>query len=252
MSDFSYDVFLSHSGQDKPRVRRLAERLREAGLAVWFDDWVIKPGNDIFMAMEKGLENARVQVLCLSPAALDSDWVTLERSTALFRDPANTERRFIPLLLTYCELPDTLRRYKYIDFREETVTAFEELLTACGAPTGGKRTLDTAPVSDDKMDSAGRTSAIPPTDLIAQLKTIEDLFVRAHYERAYEQFRELCMDNPDYGDYQPQANAILSRYNALQNQIISGIIPPQQQEITGREIAAAFQTCLQQFKKTNQ
>ena len=37
MADFSYDVFLSHTSKDKPRVRRLAERLKKAGLRVWFD-----------------------------------------------------------------------------------------------------------------------------------------------------------------------------------------------------------------------
>jgi len=86
---FTYDVFLSHNRQDKPRVRALAERLKEAGLQVWLDDWVIRPGDDIYLAIERGLEAARVQVLCLSPAALGSDWVALERSTVIFRDTAN-------------------------------------------------------------------------------------------------------------------------------------------------------------------
>jgi hypothetical protein len=86
---FTYDVFLSHNRQDKLRVRALAERLKEAGLRVWLDDWAIKPGDDIYLAIERGLEAARVQVLCLSPAALGSDWVALERSNVLFRDPSN-------------------------------------------------------------------------------------------------------------------------------------------------------------------
>src|SRR5262245_56271988 len=104
-SSFAYDVFLSHNSKDKPRVRRLADRLRGAGLRV---------------SIEDGLEAARVQVLCLSQAALGSDWVTLERSTVLFRDPTNAGRRFIPLLLGDCTLPESLRRYKYVDFRRET------------------------------------------------------------------------------------------------------------------------------------
>jgi hypothetical protein len=128
---FTYDVFLSHNRQDKPRVLALAERLKEAGLQVWLDDWVIRPGDDIYLAIERGLEAARVQVLCLSPAALDSEWVALERSTVLFRDPSNAGRRFVPLLLADCTLPDTLRRYKYVDFRQETQVGFEELLAAC-------------------------------------------------------------------------------------------------------------------------
>jgi WD40 repeat protein/DNA-directed RNA polymerase subunit RPC12/RpoP len=57
--------------------------------------------------------------------------VTLERSTVLFRDPTNAGRRFVPLLLADCTLPDTLRRYKYVDFRQETPAAFDELLAAC-------------------------------------------------------------------------------------------------------------------------
>jgi len=128
---FSFDVFLSHNSKDKARVRRLAKRLKEAGLRVWFDEWIIKAGDDIYLSIEQGLQSTRVQVLCLSPAALGSDWVSLERSTVLFRDPTNKSRRFIPLLLMDCDLPDVLRRYRYVDFRDETDEAFDELLDAC-------------------------------------------------------------------------------------------------------------------------
>jgi TIR domain len=54
-SRFAYDVFLSHNSRNKPRVRKLAERLKNAGLRVWLDDWVIKPGDDIYLAIERGL-----------------------------------------------------------------------------------------------------------------------------------------------------------------------------------------------------
>lgn len=40
---FRYDVFLSHNSADRPRVRRLAERLRAVELRVWFDEWIIQP-----------------------------------------------------------------------------------------------------------------------------------------------------------------------------------------------------------------
>ena len=109
-TEFTYDVFLSHNSADKPRVRQLAERLRAAGLRVWFDEWVIQPGDDIYLAIERGLEASRTLVLCLSPAALGSDWVGLERSAVLFRNPANTGRRFIPLLLADWGNPKRLAR----------------------------------------------------------------------------------------------------------------------------------------------
>src|SRR6185369_4232223 len=106
---FTYDVFLSHNAKDKVRVRQLAERMRSAGLSVWFADWIVQPGDDIYLAIEKGLETSRTLVLCMSPAAFKSDWVDLERSTGVFRDPANRNRRFIPVLLADCKIPDALR-----------------------------------------------------------------------------------------------------------------------------------------------
>jgi WD40 repeat protein/RNase P subunit RPR2 len=130
-ASFAYDVFLSHNSADKPRVRPLAERLRAAGLRVWFDEWRIKPGDIIALKVDEGLEASRVLLLCVSPAALASGWVALERSTAVHRDPSNKGRRFVPLLLADCDLPGTLRRYKYVDFRQETPAAFDELLAAC-------------------------------------------------------------------------------------------------------------------------
>src|SRR5438105_11236512 len=130
---FSYDVFLSHNAKDKPRVRRLAERLQQAGLRVWFDEWNVRSGDIISLKVDEGLEQSRVLLLCISPAALASGWVALERSTAVHRDPANAGRRFIPLLLGDCALPDTLRRYKVVDFREESEAQFAEVLATCQA-----------------------------------------------------------------------------------------------------------------------
>jgi hypothetical protein len=98
---------------------------------VWFDDWVIKPGDDVYLTLETGLAKSRVLVLFLSDASLNSEWVGLERSTALFRDPRNTDRRFVPVLLEDARLPDTIRRFRYVDYREDSDVAFRELLAAC-------------------------------------------------------------------------------------------------------------------------
>ncbi len=97
--EFQHDVFLSHSSKDKPVVRGIAERLREAGLRLWFDEWVLKPGDSIPAKIEEGLEHSRVLVLCMSANAFGSDWARLEAGTFRFRDPLNKERRFIPLRL---------------------------------------------------------------------------------------------------------------------------------------------------------
>lgn len=131
MVDFIWDIFLSHSSHDKARVRRLADSLRGEGLRVWLDDWVIEPGDDIYASIEHGIEYSRTLVLCISQAAIDSDWVKLERNTTIFRDPQNTERRFIPLLLEDCAIPIAIQRLAYVDWKVENKDALRKLIQLC-------------------------------------------------------------------------------------------------------------------------
>jgi 2-polyprenyl-3-methyl-5-hydroxy-6-metoxy-1,4-benzoquinol methylase len=129
--EFDFDVFMSYASEDKAPAKRIAERLKAEGLRVWFDDWSIGFGEDIYQAINHGIEESRTQLFLLSPHALESEWVSLERNTAIFRDPMNTSRRFIPVLLTTCDLPETLKRYKFVDYREEQNSAFKQLLSCC-------------------------------------------------------------------------------------------------------------------------
>ncbi len=92
--EFQYDVFLSHSAKDKAVVRPLAERLRQDGVKVWFDEWVLKPGDSIPSKIEEGLERSRVLVLCMSKNAFGSDWAQLESCTVRFHDLPHNEHRF--------------------------------------------------------------------------------------------------------------------------------------------------------------
>ena len=168
---FQYDVFLSHNHADKPRVQRLAERLKAGGVRLWLDDWVIQAGDIIALKVDEGLEQSRVSLLCISPAAPASGWVVLERSTAVHRDAANAGRRFIPLLLGDCALPDTLLRYKYVDFREESEAAFAEVLAPCQDQQGEyigpanrrgvKRTLQRSTTFNPISATAGGRKVLP-------------------------------------------------------------------------------------------
>ena len=129
-STFKYDVFLSHSKHDKPVVLALAERLREDGLKVWLDDWVIQPGDPIGLKIEEGLQNSRVLILCMSQDAFDSEWVSLERHTIIFRDPTNKDRRFIPLLIEEGEIPLLLKQYAYLNWKNKNDEVYDKLLNS--------------------------------------------------------------------------------------------------------------------------
>ena len=120
--EFPYDVFLSHSAKDKAVVRPLAERLRQDGLKVWLDEWVLKPGDSIPAKIEEGLEHSRVLVLCMSANAFGSDWARLEAGTCgtgnlPFRDPLNQERRFIPLRLDDAPIKGSLPQFLGMDMQ---------------------------------------------------------------------------------------------------------------------------------------
>jgi hypothetical protein len=118
---FRYNVFLSHSAKDKAVVRPLAERLRQDGLKVWFDEWVLKPGDSIPAKIEAGLEHSRALVLCMSAHAFGSDWAQLETGTCgrgnlPFRDPLNRERRFIPLRLDDASIKGSLAQFLHFNW----------------------------------------------------------------------------------------------------------------------------------------
>ena len=102
-NQFAFDVFLSHSAEDKDTVRKVAERLRADGLRVWLDEWKIKPLTAKTLRIKKieeGLEHSRVLMLCMSTNAFGLDWSQLEADTFRFRDPLNKERRFLPLRIS--------------------------------------------------------------------------------------------------------------------------------------------------------
>ncbi|MFA5192336.1 MAG: TIR domain-containing protein [Verrucomicrobiia bacterium] len=132
---FTHDVFLSHSSKDKAVVRPLAERLQKDGLNVWFDEWVLKPGDSIPAKIEEGLEHSRVLVLCMSANAFGSDWAQLEAGAFRFRDPLNQERRFIPLRLDDASIKGSLAQFLYLNWlpadREQ---GYSKLLEACRPP----------------------------------------------------------------------------------------------------------------------
>jgi glycosyltransferase involved in cell wall biosynthesis len=133
MSDsFVYDVFISHSKKDKEVVQPIAERLRRDGLKVWFDEWMLRPGDNILAKVEDGLEHSRTIVLCMSANAFESDWAKMEAGSFRFRDPMNKDRRFIPLRLDDAPIKGSLAQYLYINWVSKTPeVAYSKLLASC-------------------------------------------------------------------------------------------------------------------------
>lgn len=174
---FEYDVFLSHALTDKPKARELAERLRAAGLRVWFDEWVIQPGDSIPLAIERGLESSRALLLLVTQATFESEWVTIERHTALFRDPTNQHRRFIPVRIDSCDLPSSLTHCHIVDWDDFKIDVLQQ------SPANRSESV----ISPDKMSHASAGGhIIAAVAAVAVVAVIAVLLAMSHRPRTSE------------------------------------------------------------------
>jgi len=135
---YLFDIFISHSSKNKQTARLLAMELKHAGLSVWFDEWMISVGDDIYLKIENGLNNSRSVLVLMSQDFFSSEWSALERGTLAFRDPLNKERTIIPVLIEDCEVPPSLRRILHFDLREATPPRISVLIQMLGDTLGLK------------------------------------------------------------------------------------------------------------------
>jgi len=95
--EFSFDVFLSHSSEDKAVMWSLVKRLRKDGVRVWFDKWEIQPSDKI-------------------PAnPFGSDCPQLESDTVRFCDRLIKEDRFLSRRLHSAAIKDSLTLFFIIN-----------------------------------------------------------------------------------------------------------------------------------------
>jgi TIR domain len=70
-----HDVFISHASEDKDGfVRELANRLTEAGLKVWYDEFSLSWGDSLRRNIDKGLAASRFGIVVLSENFFRKEW----------------------------------------------------------------------------------------------------------------------------------------------------------------------------------
>lgn len=74
-----YDVFISHSSEDKDSfVRPLVIQLQELGIKVWYDEFELKLGDSLRKSIDKGLINSRYGIIVLSKSFFNRNWTQYE------------------------------------------------------------------------------------------------------------------------------------------------------------------------------
>jgi len=129
------DIFLCHTGADKPWVEMLVERIeaepyQNRMLGTVFDKWDFEKGSNIVLDIEREIDACRYIGIVVTRALLVADWPTLERTIAVWSDPSGSRGRVIPLLRENVTLPASLRIRNWIDFRDDKLfeQAFAELI----------------------------------------------------------------------------------------------------------------------------
>jgi hypothetical protein len=108
-------VFLSHSSANKDHVRRLASAIALTGARVWFDEWEVRPGDQLPTAIDRGLASSNILALIWSVEASHSPWVDAEMNAAFTLSLKDPSFRFIPVVLDKTPLPPLLSSRLYID-----------------------------------------------------------------------------------------------------------------------------------------
>ena len=136
---------------------------------MWFDEWVLKPGDSIPAKIEEGLERSRVLVLCMSANAFGSDWaqlLTLSQPSTLNSqptgDPLNKERRFLPLRLDDAPIKGSLAQFLYINWRPAD---HEQEYRSHSMPAGSKRYRILVGKSRSATPCAAAIHLMPPLEM---------------------------------------------------------------------------------------
>jgi hypothetical protein len=112
-----HGLFLSHTGVDKPFVRRLRADLMARGVErVWLDEAEIDIGDSLIAKIEQGIKLSRYIAVVLSQKSIGAPWVKKELDVAMNREIASGEVVVLPLLYEECELPEFLKGKLYADF----------------------------------------------------------------------------------------------------------------------------------------
>jgi hypothetical protein len=82
-----HDAFICHASENKLDVARpLAERLRAAGLDIWYDEFSLKLGDSLRESIDHGLADSRFGVVVLSPDFFAKRWPQAELSALFTKD----------------------------------------------------------------------------------------------------------------------------------------------------------------------
>ncbi|MGY6209737.1 toll/interleukin-1 receptor domain-containing protein [Cytobacillus firmus] len=127
-------IFLSHQTNDKDFVSVIAHNLeKEYGEEnVFYDEWSIKPGENIVLGMSQGIERCRYFFYFITSNSLKSNMVNLEWTSALMK-MSKEDIKFIPIRAENVNPPAIISALKYLDLYRNgldvVITQIKEIIS---------------------------------------------------------------------------------------------------------------------------
>lgn len=98
VDDKEYDVFISHSAEDKDLfVNDLAKALQDSGISTWYDSDDIGWGQSIRQEIDKGLANSRYGIVIISPTFIEKYWTNYELDGILDKESSTGTQMILPI-----------------------------------------------------------------------------------------------------------------------------------------------------------
>jgi purine-nucleoside phosphorylase len=115
-------VFLCHSSEDKPEIRRLHQRLLADGYQPWLDEVDIIGGSNWEIAIEEAVRESDVVVVSMTPASIAKEGyvqVEIRHILRIAEEKPENVIYVIPLKLDECVVPRMLRQWQYINYFQD-------------------------------------------------------------------------------------------------------------------------------------
>lgn len=152
--------FLSYSRSDERFALRLAKDVRARGVAIWVDQFDIRPSEHWDRAIERAVRECRGIVVVLSPRSVASDNVADEISFAI-----DSGKSVLPVMIERCTLPLRISRMQLIDATGNYERALEQCLSELKRPRAeapGQRKISQASSPPDAATIAAMKVRLAP------------------------------------------------------------------------------------------
>jgi WD40 repeat protein/uncharacterized protein YjbI with pentapeptide repeats len=119
-SQYKYDVFMAYAESDSDQASLLSERLGNAGVKVFFDQWELESSNTRPEMIKSGLKYSRKIVMIWTPDFFKCS-ECIKRVSSFqkkYGDLIHKDRLLVPALFKDSVIPDSVEKQIIIDFRE--------------------------------------------------------------------------------------------------------------------------------------